>query len=66
MAVAGGQVQAVQAFELLDALERGVAEGGFAFEGVQDDSFDEIAEAEFVVLGDGLEDLEDALFDADA
>ena len=37
-----------------------------AFEGVQDDSFQQVAESHFLQLGDGFEHFQQALFHPDA
>ncbi len=42
--------EAVESSELLDLFERLGREGGFAFEGVQDDAFELVAEAEVFEL----------------
>ncbi len=66
MAVGGAQGESVELFELLDFFEGVRGEGGFAFEGVEDDAFEEVAEGHILLLGDGFEDFEEAFFDADA
>src|SRR5262249_19009132 len=66
VAVARRQVKTIETLELLDALERRRAERRLAFEGMQHDAFDEIAETDLVILRDRLQHLQDALFDAHA
>lgn len=66
VAVGGAQRESIELFELLDFLQGFRGERGFAFEGVQDDAFEEVAEGHVLLLGDGFEDFEEALFDADA
>ena len=50
----------------LDALERGRSKRAFAIEGVEDHAFEEVAEGEVMVLGEGFEHLQDAFFHSDA
>ena len=66
MAVGGFQGHAVQGFELLDFLQGLRRERRFAFEGVEDDALEQIAEGHVFLLGDGFEDLEHAFFEANA
>ena len=66
MAIRGLEGHAVERFELLDFLEGLRREGRFAFEGVKDDAFEQIAERHILLFGDGLEDLEHAFFKANA
>ena len=56
----------IKPFQVADTLERWTAERCFAVEGVEYDAFEEVAEAEVMVLGEGFEHLEDALFNAHA
>jgi hypothetical protein len=56
----------INLFEFGYELEGFADERGFAFEGVQHDAFDEVAEGKVVIFGEGFHDFEDALFDADA
>jgi hypothetical protein len=46
VAVNGAQGESVELFELLDLSEGLRGEGGFAFESVEDDAFEEVAEGE--------------------
>ena len=62
----GVEVEVVKLLEVADALKRGRSEGAFAFKGVEDDAFEEVAEGEVMVLGEGFQDFEDAFFHADA
>lgn len=66
MTGSGIEIEAVKALEFADALERFALEGAFAVEGVKNYAFEEIAESEIVILGECLEDFEEALFHADA
>ena len=56
----------IELFEIADALERKAPKGAFALESMKDDAFEEVAEGEVVVLGKGLQNLEDAFFHPDA
>ena len=56
----------IKPLQLADTLERWTAERRFAVEGVEHDAFEEVAEREVMVLGEGFEHLEDALFHAHA
>ncbi|MGB9245307.1 MAG: hypothetical protein WCC03_18305 [Candidatus Acidiferrales bacterium] len=66
MAGGGVEVEVVKLLEIADALERGRAEGAFAIEDMEKDAFEEIAEGKVVILGEGFEYFQDALFHADA
>lgn len=66
MAVRGFEGHAVEGFELLDLFQGLRREGCFAFEGVKDDALYEIAEGHVFLFGDCFEDLEHALFEANA
>lgn len=66
MTVGSPQGEAVEFFELLDGFEGVGREGGFAFEGMKDDAFEEVAEGHVFLLRDSFEDFEEAFFDADA
>ena len=66
MDVSGVEIAVVDLLQLGDALERRLAEGRLAVEGVQHDALDEIAERDLVVLGERLHDLEQALLQANA
>jgi hypothetical protein len=46
VAVSGAQGESIELFELLDLFEGLRGEGGFAFEGVEDDAFEKVAEGE--------------------
>ena len=65
VAVNGAQGESVELFELLDLSEGLRGEGGFAFEGVEDDSFEQVAEGHIFLFGDGFQDFEHAFFEAD-
>src|SRR5262249_29165945 len=60
------EIEAVHPLQGPDARERLGAEGCAPLEGVQHDALDQIAEGDLVRGRDRLEDLEDALLDADA
>jgi hypothetical protein len=64
MARRGAEVEVVKPFQVADTFERLAAERRFPVEGVEHDAFEEVAESEVMVLGEGFEHLEDALFDA--
>src|SRR5580692_10647156 len=66
MAIGGFECHAVEGFELLDLLQGLRGERGFAFESVEDDALDQVAQGHVLLLGDGFEDLEHAFFEADA
>src|SRR5688572_9203251 len=63
VAVARVEVEAIDLFKLPDALQRGALERGLAFEGMQHDALEEVAQGDVVVLGHRLEDLEQAFFE---
>ena len=58
MTVGRGQITAVDSLQLLDDLARLGRERRLALEGMQDDTFEEVAEAHFGVLGEALEHFE--------
>jgi len=62
----GVEVEVVELLEIADALERGRSEGAFAIKGVEDDTFEEVAEGEVMVLGEGFQYFQDAFFHSDA
>jgi len=66
VAVGSAEGESVEFFELLDFFQGLLGERGFAFEGVEDNAFEQIAEGEVLLLSDRFKDLEDAFFDADA
>ena len=66
MAVRGFEGHAIEGLELFDLFQGLRREGRFAFEGVEDDAFDEIAEGHVFLLGDCFEDLEHTFFEANA
>lgn len=64
MRTAGVEVEVEHAFEVGDLPPRFLGKGRLAFEGVQDDAFQQVAEGEVVIVGERFQDLEQALFDA--
>jgi hypothetical protein len=56
----------IELLEIADALKRGRSKRAFAIEGVEDDAFEEVAEGEVMVLGEGLQHLEDTFLHPDA
>jgi hypothetical protein len=66
VAVAGGQVESVDLLEPLDDLHGGIVEGGLLLEGVQHDPLEQVAQRQVEVLGEPLEDLQQAALHADA
>lgn len=66
VAVGGAQKESVKFFELLDFAQGSRGKRGFAFEGVEDDAFEKVAKGHVLLFGDGFEDFEEALLDADA
>ena len=66
MAIGRTKRHSVEASELVDVLQRLRREWSFAFEGMQDDAFEQVAEGHVLKLGDGLQDFQKALLDAHA
>src|SRR5688572_18509415 len=66
VAVAGGEVQAVELLQLHDAGEGRLAEGRLPLEGMEHDALEQVAEAEVMELGERAQHLEDAPLHADA
>jgi hypothetical protein len=66
MAVVCAQGERVQLTELVDLGEGGWRESGFAFEGVEDDTFQKVPEGHVFELGKSFENFEEAFFEADA
>src|SRR5260370_12153501 len=64
VAGAGIEIEGIELAQVLNALERGGAEGSFAVEGVQHNAFQQVAQGHVVVLGERLEHFEDAFFHA--
>ena len=62
MAVAGLQSHAVESLELLNLLQCLWREGRFALKGVKHDSFQQVAKRHVLLLGNGFEYFEHALF----
>jgi hypothetical protein len=60
------EVEAVDLAQARDAREALLAERRLALEGVEDNALEEVAEGDVVELGEAFEDLEEALFEADA
>ena len=56
----------IELLEIADALKRGHSKRAFAIEGVEDDAFEEVAEGEVMVLGEGFEHLQDTFLHSDA
>ena len=56
----------VELLEIADALEGGCSKGTLAIKDVKDDAFEEVAEGEVVIFGEGFEYFQDAFFHADA
>jgi hypothetical protein len=61
----GIEIEVIELFEIADASERRRPKRAFSFENMKDDAFEEVAEGEVMVLGEGLQYLEDALFHPD-
>jgi len=61
MAVRRLEIEPVDFFQLGDALDRLRPKRRLPFEGMEDDALEKIAEAEIVILGEGLEHLQEAL-----
>lgn len=66
MAGAGIEIQAVDLLELTDALQRVRAERSFAVERMQDDPLQKIAERKVVILGQRLQNFQQALLYSNA
>src|SRR6266852_5707557 len=66
MAGAGVKIQAVKLLQLFNTVERGGSERALAIEGVEHNSFQQITQGQVVILGEGFEHFQQALFDADA
>ena len=66
VAGAGVEIEGIELFQVVNALERGGAEGSLAVEGVKHDAFEQVAQRHVVIFGEGLEDFEKAFFHADA
>lgn len=62
----GVEVEVVELLQVANPLERWAAERAFAVKGVKNDAFEEVAEGEVVVFGEGFEDFQNALLHADA
>src|ERR1043165_6000547 len=60
------KVEAIDALQLRDLLQRGRLERALPLEGVQHDAFDQVAERHIVELSQSLQHLEDPLLKADA
>jgi len=67
-AVAGAriQIEIVKTLQLLNSFERSLIEWRLPIESVQNDAFEQVAQRHVVILGEGLKNLEQALFDAHA
>ncbi len=66
VAGAGVEIEGVEFFQVVNALERGRTKGSLAVEGVEHDAFEQIAQGHVVIFGEGFEDFEQAFFHADA
>src|SRR5579863_1679228 len=60
------QVETIEFLQFLDALQALLAKWTLPIEGVQDDSLQEIAEGQIVIVGEGTQHLQKAFFHADA
>src|SRR5215472_11726826 len=66
MAGARVKIEAVKRLELMDTVERSLAEWRLAVKGMQHDAFEHVPQGHVVVLGKGFQDFENALFHAHA
>jgi hypothetical protein len=66
MAGVGIQVESIELFQFLYAFQTVLIEGALSIEGMQDDAFQEISERQIAVFSEGLQNLQDPLFHADA
>src|SRR6516165_3815065 len=66
VAVAGAQRQAVDLLEFCDLDNGFLAERRFAFESVQHDAFEKVAQGEIFQFGKRLQDFQQAFFDANS
>ena len=66
MAVGGGQVEPVDLFQAGDPLPRRLPKSALAFESVQHDALQQVAQRHVVVLRKGLQDLQEPLFEPNA
>ena len=66
MRTGGVEVELEDAFQVGDLPARFFGEGRLAFEGVKDDSFDEIAQGQVVIVGESFQHLEETLLDPHA
>src|SRR6202007_3486733 len=64
VAIFCGKSQTVDSLELFDFFQGILGKGGFTFESVKHDPFEEIAEGHVSQLGNGLEDFEQPFFEA--
>lgn len=64
MAGAKIQIEAIEFLQFLDFLQAGLAEGTLSVKSMEDDAFEEVAEGQIVVVGEGAQDFEEALFHA--
>jgi hypothetical protein len=62
----GSEIEVIELFEIADASERRRPKRALPFESVKDDALEEVAESEVMVLGEGFQYFEDALFHSDA
>src|SRR5579864_3079559 len=62
----GVEIQGIDLLQVADDAPALRTERGFAFEGVEDDSLEEVPEGDVVVFRQALQDLQDALLDAHA
>jgi hypothetical protein len=61
----GIEIEVIELLEIANASERRRPKRAFSFENMKDDAFEEVAKGEVMVLGEGFQYLEDALFDPD-
>jgi hypothetical protein len=66
VACAGIQIESIEFFQVLDALEAFRAKGTFAIEGVKHDSLEQIAERHVVILAESFQDFQYPFFHANA
>ena len=62
----GIEIEIVKTLQLLNTLERGWAERRLPVESVKNDAFQEVAQRHVVILGESLQDFEQAFLHPDA
>src|ERR1700739_2783402 len=65
VAIFCGKGQTVDSLELFDFFQGILGKGGFTFESVKHDPFEEIAEGHVSQLGNGLQNFQEPFFEAD-